>query len=143
MAQLKKEVDEVTSNVEQSEALVNKLENEIIEWNAHKKLCRRDEELAEIDSLLTDFRTDLQHENDEMEKEFNKNQVKIEKDGDKNGNLAAQKEGIINYIDEIQDLTGTVDELKAEKDQCFKEFDADIPRPVKEERVARLNFQDS
>ena len=62
MSQLKKEVDEVTGNVEQSEGLVQKLENEIVEWNAHKKLCRRDEELAEIDALLLDFKEDLNAE---------------------------------------------------------------------------------
>jgi len=45
MAQLKREVDDATNKVEQSEGLVQKLENEIIEWNALKKLCRRDEEL--------------------------------------------------------------------------------------------------
>lgn len=45
MAELKKEINEATVKVEQSEALVVKLENEIIEWNSFKKVCRRDEEL--------------------------------------------------------------------------------------------------
>lgn len=45
MAELKKEINEATVKVEQSEALVIKLENEIIEWNSFKKVCRRDEEL--------------------------------------------------------------------------------------------------
>lgn len=45
MVELKKEISEATVKVEQSEALVVKLENEIIEWNAFKKVCRRDEEL--------------------------------------------------------------------------------------------------
>lgn len=55
MALLKKEIDDANNKVEQSEGLVVKLENEIVEWNAFKKLCRRDEELAEIDALLKDF----------------------------------------------------------------------------------------
>lgn len=38
----------VTENVEESESLVLKLEKEIIEWNAAKKLQRRDVELDEI-----------------------------------------------------------------------------------------------
>ena len=46
MALLKKEIDDANNKVEQSEGLVVKLENEIVEWNAFKKLCRRDEELA-------------------------------------------------------------------------------------------------
>jgi len=45
MSQLKKETDDATKKVEQSEGLVQKLENEIIEWDARKKLCTRDEEL--------------------------------------------------------------------------------------------------
>jgi len=45
--------------VEQSEGLVLKLENEIIEWNALRKLCTRDEELFEIETLLKEFDTDL------------------------------------------------------------------------------------
>jgi phage shock protein A len=52
---LKSEVDDATQKVEQCEGLVNKLENEIIEWDSQKKLCRRDEELEEIDNLLMDF----------------------------------------------------------------------------------------
>ena len=62
MTKLKKEVDDATSKVEQSEGLVSKLENEIIEWNAFRKLCRRDEELTEIDGLLKDFKEDLTQE---------------------------------------------------------------------------------
>lgn len=62
MQELKKQIDDATSKVEQCESLVNKLENEIIEWDAFKKLCRRDEELGEIDSLLTEFNKDLDKE---------------------------------------------------------------------------------
>ena len=62
MSLLKKEIDDANNKVEQSEGLVVKLENEIVEWNAFKKLCRRDEELAEIDELLKDFSEDLQEE---------------------------------------------------------------------------------
>jgi hypothetical protein len=116
---------------------VNKLENEILEWNAHKKLCRRDEELAEIDALLLDFKEDLNAELDSMEKELHKNEQKTLKEGDAKGDLGNQKDGIVSYIGEIQGLLEQVDDLKAEKDECFGEFDADIPRPVKEERVAR------
>ena len=56
---LKKEIEEVTLKVEQSESLVVKLENEIIEWNALKKLCRRDEELHEIEALVKEFKEEL------------------------------------------------------------------------------------
>ena len=56
MSQLKKETDDATKKVEQSEGLVQKLENEIIEWDARKKLCTRDEELQQIDELLSEFK---------------------------------------------------------------------------------------
>jgi hypothetical protein len=59
MQELKKQIDDSTTKVEQCEGLVNKLENEIIEWDAFKKLCRRDEEIGEIDNLLKEFNTDL------------------------------------------------------------------------------------
>jgi len=45
---------------------VNKLENEIIEWDAHKKLCRRDEELEEIDARVYDLKVDLGDEDKSM-----------------------------------------------------------------------------
>jgi len=42
MNELKEKVNIVSDNVEESESLVIKLEKEILEWNAQKKLCRRD-----------------------------------------------------------------------------------------------------
>jgi hypothetical protein len=41
---------------------VNKLENEMIEWDAHKKLVKRDEELKDIQAALADFSSDLDDE---------------------------------------------------------------------------------
>jgi chromosome segregation ATPase len=64
MQELKAQIDDSQTKVEQCEGLVNKLENEIIEWDAHRKLCRRDEELGEIDSLIKEFKTDLKAEKD-------------------------------------------------------------------------------
>jgi len=73
MTALKKEIDEAIDSVEQSEGLAEKLENEIIEWGPLKKLCKRDEELAEIESLLKDFNEDLDQEKDLMNTELKKN----------------------------------------------------------------------
>jgi hypothetical protein len=70
MQLIKKEVDDASNKVEQSEGLVLKLENEIIEWNALRKLCTRDEELFEIDTLLKEFEMDLKDEQDVMQKEI-------------------------------------------------------------------------
>lgn len=66
MGKLKKSIDDVTPKIEQIEGLVNKLENEIVEWDALRKLCRRDEELEEIQTLLEDFKDDLENETEEM-----------------------------------------------------------------------------
>jgi hypothetical protein len=70
MAFLKKEIEEISIKVEQSESLVIKLENEIIEWNALKKLCRRDEELHEIDALAKEFKEELSYEENLMSREY-------------------------------------------------------------------------
>jgi|TARA_B110001450_G_C17567011_1_gene459220 paraquat-inducible protein B len=75
---LKSEVDDATQKVEQCEGLVNKLENEIIEWDAQKKLCRRDEELEEIDNLLKDFQNDLTAETEQMYPKLEQNTRKLE-----------------------------------------------------------------
>ena len=72
MQEVSKEIDDMSTKVSQCEGLVNKLENEIIEWEAFKKLCRRDEELGEIDILLQDFDTDLQGERNAMNKHLDK-----------------------------------------------------------------------
>lgn len=42
MNDLREKVEIATENVEESEGLVIKLEKEILEWNAQKKLCKRD-----------------------------------------------------------------------------------------------------
>ena len=104
MQTLKKEVDDATNKIEQSEGLVLKLENEIIEWNALRKLCTRDEELHEIDTLLKDFDDDLKDEYGLMDRELKKNQAKNEKDGDPKGELEALRNGIISYSTEIEEL---------------------------------------
>jgi hypothetical protein len=83
---------------------VLKLENEIIEWNALRKLCTRDEELYEIEMLLKDFDDDLKEEMGLMDKELRKNQAKNEKDGDPKGELEALKNGIISYSTELDEI---------------------------------------
>jgi hypothetical protein len=74
----------MTSKIEQCEALVNKLENEIIEWDALKKLCRRDEELAEIENLLEDFEKEVAEEQEVMETHLQKKTEMLENKPDEN-----------------------------------------------------------
>lgn len=73
LSTLKRETDEATIKVVHSENLVQKLENEIIEWNSFKKLCSRDEELEQIEDLATEFKSDLKNEKAKMDIELNKN----------------------------------------------------------------------
>jgi hypothetical protein len=45
---MSKDLEGVVTNVNQTEVLVNKLENEIVEWDTPKKLIRRDVEIEAI-----------------------------------------------------------------------------------------------
>lgn len=47
-----------------------------------------------------------------------------------------------NYLDEIDELNGYINDLKQERDNCFLEFNEDIPRPVKEARIKRHNLNE-
>tara|TARA_B110000285_G_scaffold231324_1_gene299781 strand:- start:392 stop:1150 length:759 start_codon:yes stop_codon:yes gene_type:complete len=143
MTKLKQEIDDTNEKLEQCEGLVNKLENEVIEWDSLKKLCRRDEELNEIDVLVKDFDADLSKENTTMQALLEKNESKL-------GNSTQQKdiedftylvEGIKAYQVDIQKLQDQIDELSEEKQQTFLAFDEDVPAPVKEEREARKAMQ--
>lgn len=92
---------------------MNKLENEIIEWDAHKKVCKRDEELGEIDSLLKEFKADLKSEKEMLERGKAKQNEILEKAKDdveiKDANYLL--EGIGNYSDEIADLEKDINDL--------------------------------
>ena len=48
--------------------MVIKLENQIVEWNSFKKLCRRDEELTQIEMLLKEYSDDLYEMLEEIQK---------------------------------------------------------------------------
>lgn len=51
----KSKVDNPSHEVIQSEGLVVKLEQEIIEWNAISKLIKREEELDETDATVKEM----------------------------------------------------------------------------------------
>ena len=68
--ELKKKVDIANENVEESEGLVSKLTSEILEWNALKKLIRRDAELEEIGHGCHDLLGDLIQEKSNTEIEL-------------------------------------------------------------------------
>ena len=74
--ELKSKVDIANENVEESEALVSKLEKEILEWNALKKLIKRDTELEEIAIGCNQLISDLTLEKQNTEIELQRNQEK-------------------------------------------------------------------
>jgi hypothetical protein len=41
---------------------VDKIESEIIDWNAFKKLCRRDKELFDIKNMQKDLQAKLEND---------------------------------------------------------------------------------
>ena len=88
------------------------MENEIIEWNAQRKLCTRDEELHEIETLLKDFEDDLKEEYGMMDRELKKNIATHEKTGDPKGDLENKRNRIEGYQLEIRDLMELVIMLK-------------------------------
>jgi hypothetical protein len=82
MTDLKNEIDDVTIRVEQNENLVNKLENQIIEWDAFKKLCRRDEELEDIGLCIEQLNMELCEENLLMDEQINQKRAEMNELGD-------------------------------------------------------------
>lgn len=53
MNDLREKVELATESVEESEKLVVKKDQEILEWNIQKKLCKRDCDFEEAKSILT------------------------------------------------------------------------------------------
>ena len=111
----------------------------MIEWDAHKKLCRRDQELEQIDEELKDFQKDVNKESTEMDAELAKNQIKLadshtRKLIEEYTNLIIKIE---NYQHDIDDVNILIKSLKEQNNQCFKSFDAELPAAVKAERKAQ------
>ena len=150
MNDLREKVEIATENVEESEGLVIKLEKEILEWNAQKKLCKRDCELDEARNLLNDFIEDLSQEkqNTEIElqrnrekQEENRDQEMVDKDGKKVDimkdleKLEGEMEG---YVREIDELLAELDIRENTREKLFDDFNKAIPHVIVEERQRRI-----
>ena len=150
MNDLREKVEIATENVEESEGLVIKLEKEILEWNAQKKLCKRDCELDEARNLLNDFIEDLSQEkqNTEIElqrnrekQEENRDQEMVDKDGKKVDimkdleKLEGEMEG---YVREIDELLAALDIRENTREKLFDDFNKAIPHVIVEERQRRI-----
>ena len=72
MLESRERFDRLAESVDEHEDLANRLETEIIEWNASKKLIKRDEELEALGLLLNDIAYECDEEIQEVEVEFAK-----------------------------------------------------------------------
>ena len=81
----------------------------------------------------------------DMQAELPKNESKMAQAATDAGrdDLLRQRNGVESYLAEIEALSGEVDALQGKRDQCFGEFDADVPSVTKEERAHRVQYQNS
>ena len=146
---LKDKVNIAQENVEESENLVSNLEKEILEWNAQKKLAKRDQELEEIQILCSDYIDDLSQEKQnteiELEKNIekqdeNKDQDMVDKDGNKVDIMKdlVKLEGQMNsYLSEIAIMLNDIQQTENQRAQCLDDFSHDLPSVVLEQRKKR------
>ena len=149
MNDLREKVEIATENVEESESLVIKLEKEILEWNAQKKLCKRDCELDEARNLLNDFIEDLAQEKQNTEIELQRNREKqdenrdqemVDKDGKKVDimkDLVKLEEEMEAYVKDIDELLAQLGGLESQREKLSEDFDKAIPYIIVEERQRR------
>lgn len=133
----KAEVDDATNKVGESEALVVKLEQEIIEWHALKKLIKRDTELDDVEAAVKDMLLTCRTDRQKMEEEDNKIQKKLEKAGEDKDELQDLMSGIKEYFAELEEISKMLSDIKEEKNACFEKFNREVPREVQRERVIR------
>ena len=148
--ELKKKVDIANENVEESEGLVSKLEKEMLEWNALKKLIKRDTELEEIAHGCHDLLGDLIQEKSNTEIELQRNQEKqTENEGqdmvDEAGNkvdiledLQRLEEQMNSYVSEIYLLSKDLEKIEEEQKTIAEEFNkSSLPKPLLDARKKR------
>ena len=127
----KSEMDDATHKVVESEGLVVKLEQEIIEWNALRKLVKRDEELDEVEAAVKEMHNSFKLDRRQMEDEQRKVSKKLEKEKEEKPHLEELAQGLQEYFGELEQIVELVDGIKAEKDQCFQEFSGEAPNQLK------------
>ena len=76
MDPIRKRAAKAHESVEELEAIVNKLDKEMLNWNGQRKLTKRDVELEEAVNLCNDFLEDLMQERQNTEIELERNREK-------------------------------------------------------------------
>lgn len=116
MRQLKDQVSDANTRVDQCEGLVSRLENEMIEWDANKKLLNRDRELADIEGRVQDFLSELSAERQAMES-TQKQQADIQAQATEQ----KAKEDATYLINGIQQYVQDIDHLLTEAQGIVQE----------------------
>jgi len=137
MKLMKAEVDDASNKVVESEGLIVKLEQEIIEWNALQKLIKRDTELEDVDIALRELKNVLRVDGSKMEEEKEKIQKKLEKEGEPKDGLQVMMGGIEEYLAEVEQMQQELTGIKDERQDCFEAFNDEIPQEVRAERAIR------
>jgi len=83
LMKLKDMIDDLSRQADEIDDLANSLETELIEWNAQRKLIRRDEEIDECEEILRDIGQEMEDELAEIQEDFKK-QKQILADGSGN-----------------------------------------------------------
>lgn len=123
---LENEIGVITQNVEQTEDIVLKIEAEILEWNAFKKLCKRDKELYDVKNMQSDLQIKVDADIMQMNGEIQVNQQRMQEieDADELRELTIAVNEFKNGMIEVQE---NIIEQVSERELCFSEFDSQIP----------------
>ena len=149
MTDLQDKSNQAGENVDEAEALLNQLEQEIFNWNASKKLQRRDRELENIVSHCNTIYEELTQERNDALVEIDKNREKKEENRDqemidKDGNKVDIMEDLVRleselnaYAREFKVICDDVKTLEGYQQSCFDEFSAELPKAIIEIRKTR------
>jgi hypothetical protein len=123
--------------IEEEEKLSNDLEKEIIEWNAQKKLTKRDEELEDAEYTIQEINFEVGDEIREIEDEL-KTQEKNLKEG---ANKKSENDiiGLKMYIKELSEFKERLAQIDYDRKELFNEFDMEVPLFIKQQRNLRLS----
>ena len=119
MDPIRKRAAKAQESVEELEAIVNKLDKEMLNWNGQRKLTKRDVELEEAVNLCNDFLEDLMQERQNTEIELERNR---EKQDENRGQDMVDKDG--NKVDIVGDLERL--------EQQMQDYIADIDEQISE-----------
>ena len=147
--ELKSNSEKATIQVEELEDLVNTLEKELLNWNGQRKLKKRDHELEEIDTLITEYTDDLAQERQNTEIELERNREKqdenrgqdmVDIDGNKVdivADLERLEEQMQAYIVDIDEQMTGIRGYQVQKEELQEAFDLDAPKVIIEGRKRR------